>query len=263
MPADLRISELGEVTTPLTTDVLPIVSGGATKKITTRNLARPGEAGWIDATDETWTYASATTFTVPTDLTALFPIGAKIRLKQGGAFKYFSVVAAGYGAPNTTVVVTGGSIYSLANAAITDNAYSYVATPQGFPGFFNYVAVWSAVGGTPPAIGNGTLTGRFRVIGGVCTYTWKLIFGSTSTYGVGNSWWTVTLPLNSSNDFVASGVASHPSGGPYAFGFGQGGVLGDTGLWYPTSAGGGLVVQGTPATCVAGDTLRLSGEYLI
>lgn len=96
--------------------------------------------GWCDRRDlETWVYASATTFTIASvDATATFRKGGKLRWKQGGAYKYAYVVSSSYGGGNTTVTVTGGSDYTVANATITDNYISYIENPDGFPDWFNW-----------------------------------------------------------------------------------------------------------------------------
>jgi hypothetical protein len=98
------------------------------------------EDGWVDRRDkETWVYASAITFTIAgVDATAKFRKGAKLRWKQGAGYKYAYVVSSSFGGGNTTVTVTGGSDYTVANAAITDNYISYVENPEGFPDWFNY-----------------------------------------------------------------------------------------------------------------------------
>jgi hypothetical protein len=98
-----------------------------------------GDDGW-SAFPGTWTYASATTFTITGDYRSWFPTGTKIKLTQTTA-KYFYVVAVSYGAPNTTVTVCAGSDYSLANAAITEPNYSYQASPRGFPTGFAWALV--------------------------------------------------------------------------------------------------------------------------
>jgi len=117
--------------------------------------------GWI-ADSATWTYVSATTFTVPTDVTAQFRKGTKLKLTQTSA-KYFYVTGSSYGAPNTTVTVTGGSDYSLANAAITLPFYSYQSAPQGFPGWFNWTIVFTGFSVDPS-----TPVSRFFVDGTRC-----------------------------------------------------------------------------------------------
>ena len=60
----------------------------------------------------------------------------------------------------------------------------------------SYTVSWTA-DTTNPAIGNGTLTGRYIVIGKLCTYVLGLVMGSTTTYGSGN--WAFSLPINAVN----------------------------------------------------------------
>jgi len=87
--------------------------------------------GWIGA-GETWTYASASTYTISGDLTTKYSIGMKIKLTQTTA-KYFIISAVSYGAPNTTITVNGGASYTVANAAITLPFYSVSQSPYGCP----------------------------------------------------------------------------------------------------------------------------------
>jgi hypothetical protein len=90
--------------------------------------------GWINAPDSSWVYASASTITVDAGAAAIYSVGDKIRLKQGGAYKYFYIIAVA----DTLLTVTGGDV-TVANAGITDNYYSKVASPLGFP----RVMVWT------------------------------------------------------------------------------------------------------------------------
>lgn len=93
--------------------------------------------GWCYDTD-TWVYVSATSFKVTgKDVRYKFPKGTKIKLVQTTT-KYFYVVATAY-STDTTITVTGGSDYTLANAAISGQAYSYAASPQDYP--FGTVAI--------------------------------------------------------------------------------------------------------------------------
>ena len=87
--------------------------------------------GWVEA-DETWTYASATTFTISGDKRGKYQVYDKIKLTQT-TDKYFNIIAVSYSSPNTTITVDGLGIYTLANATITSPYYSKVETPQGFP----------------------------------------------------------------------------------------------------------------------------------
>jgi len=134
--ADQKITELTELTTPKTEYLLPIVedpSGTAvTKKITLDNLGIIG--GWIPAS-ETWTYASATTITVPSGAASKYQKCDKIKLTQT-TVKYFYIV----GVTDTVLTITGGSDYTLVDTAITSPYYSKISNPQGFPHWFNITA---------------------------------------------------------------------------------------------------------------------------
>ena len=60
----------------------------------------------------------------------------------------------------------------------------------------SYTPTWTAAT-TNPSIGNGTLTGRYIVIGKLCTYVLGLVTSTTTTYGSGD--WAFSLPINAVN----------------------------------------------------------------
>lgn len=194
--ADLKITQLTALVTASVDDIFPVVDDPAglpvTKKITLANLMNSlGMVdGWITA-NEAWTTASTTTITVPTDATTKYSIGDKIRLKQGGAYKYFYIV----GVAATTLTITGGSSYTLTHpAAITDNYYSKVSTPVGFP---QWLAYSPTVGGFAV---NPTATYRFCLNGRLCTVVCNI-----TAYGTSNSTgYTVSAPVTAG----ASGAAT-------------------------------------------------------
>ena len=112
--------------------------------------------GWLkDGT--TWVFVSSASFKVTgQDVTGTYQVGTRLRWKQGGAYKYAYVQSSSF-STDTTVTINAGSDFTIANATITDNWYSY-KNPQGFPEWFNY---------TPTGVSatNVTLTGRFRLLG--------------------------------------------------------------------------------------------------
>lgn len=78
----------------------------------------------------------------------------------------------------------------------------------------SYTPTWTATTANP-AIGNGTITGRYIKIGRLVRYAWKITAGSTTTFGTGN--YNVSLPLTNATNSVAfynTGVAVH-SGSVY------------------------------------------------
>ncbi len=119
------------------------------------------------------TYASASTFTLPGDVSAVFQLGSKLKLTNSGT-KYFYVIGSSYAAGTTTVTVTGGSDYSLANAAITNLMVSYGSSPQGHPIWFAYTPTWT---GFSTAV---TATVKFMAIGRIMRVTIEALTGGTS-----------------------------------------------------------------------------------
>lgn len=140
--------------------------------------------GWISVTDS-WAYASATTITVPSDATAKYSVGDKIKFTQTST-KYFYIVAVSA----TTLTVTGGADYTVANAAISGIYYSKAATPLGFPQWFNYTVTWTGFSSNPS--GGNT---KFCINGRMVTVSLN-----AETAGTSNSTsLTATLPVTAAN----------------------------------------------------------------
>lgn len=92
--------------------------------------------GWTSSSD-TWTYVSSTSFKISgSDKTTTFTKGTRIKLTQT-TDKFFVVTSSTF-STDTTVNITGGTDYTLANAAITSPYYSYQLSPQGYPNLFNW-----------------------------------------------------------------------------------------------------------------------------
>jgi hypothetical protein len=192
-----------------THDIPGMVTEDGTQTLENKTLTSPtintpiiqGWDGWTPDTD-TWVYASATTFTIAgKDVTAQFPKGTKIKLTQTSA-KYFYVVGSAF-STNTTIAVTGGTDYTLADAAITTPFYSYMDCPQGHPIWFDY---------TPTYGGSGSLTfssvatvvGRFMMSGSSCT---TQVYATGTTGGTTNTTITFTTPINNAETiFIGYGA---------------------------------------------------------
>ena len=144
--------------------------------------------GWILA-NESWSYASATTITVPSGATSKYAVGDKIKITQT-TVKYFYITAVA----STTLTVTGGSDYTVANAPITDNYYSRAVSPVGFPQWFNWTPTW---GGFSP---NPTATCRFNIFGRKVNF-----YISTTAAGTSSATTTsFTLPIAASTNMQIS-----------------------------------------------------------
>lgn len=146
--------------------------------------------GWQDA-NETWTYASASTFTVSGDQRSKYTVGTRLKFTQT-TVKYAVVVSSSYSSPNTTVTIAVNTDYTIANATISANYYSYASNPVGYPGWFNFVPSISA-STTSPTLGNATYQARFSLNGKTCTANIMIFFGSTTSFGSGDYY--LNLPI--------------------------------------------------------------------
>lgn len=256
--ADQKISELAAVTDLLDADQYVLARAGATKKITGQSLRAvlQGADGWVDDTAATWTRTADQTFTVSGDRTAVFQKGTRLKWTQT-TVKYGTVVASSHAAGTTTVTIATTTDYVLTAAAISANFYSYAASPQGYPGWFAYTPSWTS-SGTAPAIGNGTLDGRFTIVGKLIAVRARIVAGSTTTFGTGT--WALSLPVASSGSpppTVASVVAWDSSAGNLY-----------VGAW--RISGGNIITLAAPAafytsavpfTWAQSDALELEGVY--
>lgn len=157
--------------------------------IVVTNASLQGIDGWIDDTAETWTYASATSFTVPTDLTTKYTKGTRIKLTQSATIAYFVVTSSSYSNPNTTVNITAGTSYTFANSAVSANFHSYQANPQGYPTWFTYTPTYVGFSANP------VTDMEFQIIGSSCTVNAGNAGSGTSN---GTSY-TFTLPVTASS----------------------------------------------------------------
>lgn len=153
------------------------------------------EAGWTPA-PETWTYASATTFTVSGDYTAYYVTGTRIRMTNS-TVKYFVVVSSAHSAGTTTVTITGGSDYSLVDLAITLPYYSYSPSPPNYPPMFNYTPTGVSAAGV-------TLSGRFSVLGRRCLVDLLMEFTGAITFTT-----MPTLPITASANMSTGSAQNH------------------------------------------------------
>ena len=129
-----------------------------------------------------------------------------------------------------------------------------------------WTPTWTS-SGTQPVLGNGTLTGRYRQDRKTVTATFRLLMGSTTTYGTGT--WTFSVPVpvmnTASHLWVGSGYyrdSSAAASGHY-FGSVIAGPLGVNALGAAfTVPGPGVVIGPTaPFTWANTDFLHWTVTY--
>lgn len=139
--------------------------------------------GWKKVTGS-WSYASASTITVPSGAASIYGKGDRIRLKQGAGYKYYVIVTVA----DTLLTVAVNTDYTVANSAITDMYFSHEANPLGYPHEFTYAPTHTGFSANP------TVTARYSVIG-------NIVFLNYVTTGAGTSnanTFTITVPVTAS-----------------------------------------------------------------
>lgn len=106
-------------------------------------------SGWIPL-NQTWTYASASSFTVPGDQTAIFTKGTPLKFTNSTT-KYANVASSSYSAPNTTVNIIVNTDYTIANTTITSPQISR-GSPSDFPYWFNYTPTFTGFSVDPTSV---------------------------------------------------------------------------------------------------------------
>jgi len=130
--------------------------------------------GWVSA-NETWEYASASTITVPSGAASKYAVGDRIKLTQT-TVKYFYILAVA----DTLLTVTGGTTYTVEDAAITLPYYSHEATPIGMPNYFAYTPTWTLKDGTLDTTYT-TREGFFNITAGKLFFQWYMRLATVST----------------------------------------------------------------------------------
>lgn len=65
---------------------------------------------------------------------------------------------------------------------------------------------WTVTAGTAPAIGNGTLTGRYALVHDLMFWSVDLTAGSTTTFGSGGAWLFSGLPYTPTGPLLGMGM---------------------------------------------------------
>ena len=252
--ADLKITQLTALTTPVLTDVLPIVDDPTGTPVTKKVALSYILNGWLSF-GETITYVSATSFTIVGNYTSYFKIGTKFKCVNV-TNKYGYISSSTYLAPNTTVNLIPNNDYPLADAAITGLAISY-SNPADFPAYFNYTPTWTA-SVTNPTIGNGSIDGLFSITNRILIARIIIVMGSTTTYGSGTYYFGSPVPMVSQ---LPSVVTAADSGTTYRTGVAV--YATNTKVSVFSDAIGNSWGNTVPHTWAVNDNIRLSIESTI
>lgn len=151
---------------------------------------------------------------------------------------------------------SGNNGYGTAGQVMTSNGNGNLPSFQLEATTFSYAPVWSS-SGTAPVLGNGTLTGTYRKIGNMVVVNINGTFGTTTTFGTGNYFWT--LPFATTVTYLVVGSCEAKIGTTF--------YTGSSYLANTTTVGGvssgqlGVWGQLFPATWSSGDNFTITLTY--
>lgn len=131
---------------------------------------------------------------------------------------------------------------------------------QGAP--VTFTPTWTA-SGTAPALGDGTLTGRYAQDGKTVWCELNFVAGGTSTFGTGTYAWALPLTAADANKVRLTGDVLDSSASAFWIAWTRPGGTTTTVLVAATGSTIGTVAQTFPASWASGDSIRLEGEYEI
>jgi hypothetical protein len=131
-----------------------------------------------------------------------------------------------------------------------------------FASWSTYTPTWTA--STNPTIGNGTITGRYKLIGKTCLAAAQVTIGSTTTLGSGQ--YSISLPVAprsaAPDQRVMVGVRRNSDGSRWV---GDARATASTitlGIYAGAASGSHVALTGTtPISLAASDSITLTGTY--
>jgi len=127
-----------------------------------------------------------------------------------GVWKHQKQLSGSYGLTGSLNATSfTGSLTGSVNGATIDNT-----------AWTSYTPSWTAASSNP-VIGNGTITGQYKVIGKTCFVRGNVAMGSTTTFGSGE--WYISMPFTASN---ADGILMNAN------------LLDNTTAWYNATVNG-------------------------
>lgn len=239
-------------------NIVAIIAGGGAAFVTCTLASGTDATSWHLTTNYTNIFGGKL-LTVQNTLTFAGTDGSTLAIGAGGTLgsnAYTSTAYAPLASPTLTGTPAAPTASPLNNSTqIATTAYADAAVAAKGTSV-SITPTWSG-GGTPPALGNGTLTGTVSRLGpSLINVSIKLTAGSTTTFGT--SYWTFSLPspYNTAATGFASCISLMRDGGTNYMGIAW--IQAGTTVIYPHTLAEVLVSATVPFTWGTGDTLELS-----
>lgn len=212
--------------------------------------------GWI-LSPTSWTYISASAINIA-EAGDMINTGDKLKFTQSGSTIYLPVISVTTSSGSTILFTEGGTSYSVSASTIYSPYYSHTLNPRSFPKSFSYTPSWSA-SSTNPDIGNGSISGKFSLLGSQCDTYIRIASGSTTNFGSGT--YTFGLPIAAAEATLVLAQCSNSAGG-YKIGVGRT-VAGSKNLTLRADGTVNLWGSASPVTWASGNEITISCVYFI
>lgn len=133
------------------------------------NSSSDNSSDWISA-DENWTYASASTITVPSGALSRYQKGDRIKWTQS-SIKYGTIIAVA----DTLLAIAVNNDYVVSNAPIYAPYYSRLVCPFGYPTWFNYTPTFGGFSVSPTIVAC-----RYRIFGSFFSMAYRDVGGTSN-----------------------------------------------------------------------------------
>lgn len=210
--------------------------------------------GWKGIT-ETWTFASASTITVPTGAASRFQKGDYIKWTQT-TVKYGVIVAVA----DTLLTIAVNTDYVVTNAAISAVYISRIANPLGFPDWFSGTPYLSGSGGSAGAFAMAGAKMGFRISGKIVFFA---MYGVISNKGSWSGVVQAPIPVLAnvlSVNYPVTGFITPTNTNPVTSSRGTVYIGSATVLQFLTNAGTSVLQWSSVAVS---DEVTIGGWYLI
>lgn len=199
-PGKKSLFELTEGSAPLLTDyaltgedpagihVLRRTTWQSIKNLFMSGVTTQSDNAWIPITD-TWTYASATTITVPTGAASLYSVGDKFKLTSNAVVLQGYIVAVA----DTLLTVLGDA---LTNHTFSSKYYSHGATPVGFTHWYPFTPIATGGSGSAGTYAMTNKNSRYSIVGR--TLNLQIFFQITNVGSWGGAI-SVSIPVAAAN----------------------------------------------------------------
>lgn len=151
-------------------------------------------------------------------------------------------------APGSTGdIKLSGSVYEQSRSVAMGIWQSYT------PGFFNS-------GATQPTLGNGSLIGKYTVIGNTCWYAIRFVAGSTTTFGTAGGVLSFGLPIAQSGAWIGNiGAALMFNHNTATWGAHVATIFTTSQITVTINGGGGVIITNSPWVWGNTDQIHLAG----